>query len=92
MNKLKLLAGIFLLVFIVANCGCNKNDDDDDVFLIEIIGEGCGDACPVKFEDDDENRVEKYLEHTNSFYSMFYANNLVEEHKEVGFAGKIRSL
>lgn len=87
MDKLKLWAGIFLLVFIIGSFGCDKNDnEDDDVFLVEVIGEGmdCGSTFLIQFQEEDENKVRKYHENSNAFYPVFYANNLREEHKKTG--------
>ena len=86
MVKLNLWASIFLLVLIVGNFGCNKNNEDDDVFLVEVIGKGmdCGSTFLIQFKEEDENKIRKYHENTNAFYPVFYANNLIEEHKEKG--------
>ncbi len=86
MNKFKLLSGIFLLVFIVGSFGCDKNDEEDVVFLVEVIGKGmdCGSTFLIRFQEEDENKVRKYHENSNAFYPVFYANNLREEHKKTG--------
>jgi hypothetical protein len=86
MIKLKFLAGIFLLVFIVGSFGCNKNDEDDDVFLVEVISEetSCGGAILIQFEEVDDNKVRKYHENPNAFYPVFYASNMREEHIKTG--------
>ena len=86
MVKLNLWASIFLLVLIVGNFGCNKNNEDDDVFLVEVIGKGmdCGSIFLIQFQEEDENRARKYHENTNAFYPVFYSNNLIEEHKVAG--------
>ena len=39
-------------------------------------------ALLIKFNEEDESRVNKYLEHTNAYFPVFYANNLIEGHKE----------
>lgn len=84
MNKLKLLSGIFLLVFIVGCFGCQKDDEEVEIFQVEVIGKGfdCGDVFLIKFNEEDENKVRKYHENSNAFYPVFYAINLIEEHKE----------
>jgi hypothetical protein len=56
-----------------------------------VIGKGmdCGDTFLVKFQEEDETRVNKYLEHSNAYFPVFYANNLPEEFKQEGWALKI---
>lgn len=82
----------FLLILLFfTSLACEKDDPEKDYFFVEVIGKGmdCGDTFLVKFQEEDEARVNKYLEQTNAYFPVFYANNLPEEFKQEGFSLKV---
>lgn len=75
---------VLILVFGISGC---KNDNlENEEFQVEVIGKGfdCVEIFLIKFLEEDEKRINKFLEHTNAYFPVFYANNLVEQHKEAG--------
>ena len=75
---------ILFMLLILFNFGCQKEDVEPDVFQVEVLEKGldCGDLFLIQFDEQDENRLKKYLKNTYSLFPVFYADNLIEEHKE----------
>jgi len=85
---------LVLLFFISLACKKNdpeKDDSEKDYYFVEVIGRGmdCGDTFLVRFQEEDEARVNKYLEQSNAYFPVFYANNLPEEFKQEGWGLKV---
>lgn len=84
---MKNILKIAFVIIVICYFGCEKNDEvEPEVFRVEVLGKGmdCGDLFLIKFDENDEERINKYLEHSNSFFPIFYASNLKAEHKEEG--------
>lgn len=84
MKALKLFP---LLIFCMFFFSCKEEGDkESEVFRVEVLGKGmdCGNLFLIRFEEDDESRVTKYLEYTNAYYPVFYAVGLSDEFKEPG--------
>ena len=80
---------LILLLFI--GLSCEKENPEKEYFVVEVIGKGmdCGDTFLVRFQEEDESRINKYLEQTNAFFPVFYVNNLPEEFKQEGWGLKV---
>jgi len=73
--KLRYFGVILLPLFLLANAGCHDEDLDNPFFRIEVIGKGydCGDTYLVRFHEEDEERINKFLENSNAYFPVFYA-------------------
>lgn len=81
---------VLLAVFYLS--GCRSDAGGGDFFLVKVIGKGvdCNETYLVKFQEEDEERVSKYLEEMNTHFPVFYANNLPEKFKEKGRTLKVK--
>jgi hypothetical protein len=81
---------LLVLLFFISPA-CEKDDPEKNYYIVEVIGRGmdCGDTFLVRFQEEDEARVNKYLEHSNAYFPVFYANNLPEEFKYEGWGLKV---
>lgn len=77
-------AGLILFVFLIH--ACEKTEWEKEVFTVEVLGVGmdCGDTYLIQFREEDEQKINRYLENTNAYFPVFYAVNLPEEYKEKG--------
>ncbi|MGC9355574.1 MAG: hypothetical protein ACP5D9_17125, partial [Mariniphaga sp.] len=55
LKYLLLLAAFYL-------AACEKDSGSEDFFLVEVVGKGtdCGETYLIKFQEEDEKRVNKY--------------------------------
>ena len=91
MKRFKFIGNTLLLFFFLCIFSCDKNEDEENIFFVEVLGKGmdCGDTFIVQFKEEDKSKVRKYHENTNSFYPVYYANNLIEDHKVAGLKLRI---
>ncbi len=84
---------IAILSFLVISLSCKDDEENStpEIFQVEVLGKGmdCGDLFLIRFEEDDRERVNKYLEYTNAYYPVFYAVGLPEELKQDGLSLEI---
>lgn len=83
-NFLKILFVLFLVSF--ASCKDEVENAGDEKFQVEVLGKGmdCGDLFLIRFEENDEERLNNYLQPNNAFYPVFYALGLPDELKQEG--------
>jgi hypothetical protein len=81
-----------LLLAVLYVTACEKDSGREDFFLVEVVEKGidCGETYLIKFQEEDEKRVNKYLEHTNAYFPVFYADNLPEKFKVKGWILKVK--
>lgn len=90
--KVKGLLKIVVITLALSLFACSDEQESDSLnvspgaFRVEVVGRGldCGDTFLIRFSENDENKVNAYLEHANSYYPVFYAVGLPEEFKEEG--------
>ena len=89
---MKYLFFIEFLFFIVFLSSCEKDDLGDEIFTVEVlcVGMDCGDTYLIQFRDEDEKKVNSFLDYTNAYFPIFYADNLPEKYKEEGLVLNIK--
>ena len=75
-----------LFLVVLGTTSCVEEAYDDNIFMVEVLGVGmdCGDTWLIKFNEGDEREVNRYLENTNAYFPVFYADDLPEDKKETG--------
>jgi len=89
------MKSVILIAVVILFCiiGCDKGDiEEPEVFQVEVLGKGmdCGDNFLIRFKEEDKARINRYLNHTSTYFPVFYAVNLKEEYKEAGLYLNVR--